>query len=145
MKQTIILFFLITILNIKCTLQTPTEEDSKQLISIMDEQITCWNKGDIDCFMLAYWQSDSLKFIGKNGITYGWQNTLDNYKTRYPDKSFMGILEFDILSSEKLGNDVMLVIGKWYLKREKGDIEGHFSLIWKKLNGKWLIIADHTS
>ncbi|MBN4051239.1 nuclear transport factor 2 family protein [bacterium AH-315-M05] len=145
MKQTIILFLLITHINIKCTLQTPAEEDSKQLINIMKEQITCWNKGDINCFMQAYWQSDSLKFIGKNGITYGWQNTLDNYKIRYPDKSSMGVLDFDILSSEKLGNDVMLIIGKWYLKREKGDIGGHFSLIWKKINGKWLIVADHTS
>jgi len=128
-----------------CRTQTPTQEDSKQLIMIMEEQITCWNNGDIDCFMQAYWQSDSLKFIGKNGITYGWQNTLDNYKTRYPDKSFMGVLGFDILSSEKLGNNAILVIGKWYLKREKGDIEGYFSLIWKKINGTWLIIADHTS
>ena len=125
--------------------QTSFKQDSLQIMKIMDEQVICWNKGDIECFMQAYWQADSLKFIGKNGITYGWRNTLENYKIRYPDKSAMGILEFDILHIEKLGRKAISVIGKWILKRQIGDIGGHFSLIWRKIKGKWLIVADHSS
>jgi hypothetical protein len=36
-------------------------------------------------------------FIGKSGITYGWQKTLDNYKKGYPDKEAMGKLHFTLL------------------------------------------------
>ena len=52
----------------------------KAIQAILDNQITAWNKGDIDAFMVGYLESDSLVFIGKSGPTYGYQNTLANYK-----------------------------------------------------------------
>ena len=44
---------------------------------LLDEQTRSWNRGDIDGFMKTYWKSDSLMFVGKSGITYGWENTRD--------------------------------------------------------------------
>ena len=112
---------------------------------IMHEQELAWNKGDIDGFMLAYWNSDSLKFIGKSGIKYGWKNTLDNYKKSYPDKATMGELNFSIISVEQFSDKSCYVIGKWFLKREKGDVGGYYTLLWKKIDGRWVIVTDHTS
>ena len=111
----------------------------------MSEQEIAWNKGDIDGFMVSYWKSDSLKFIGKNGITYGWQNTLDNYKKSYPDKATMGKLSFTIINVEVLSSTSCYVIGKWNLDRDKDDVGGYYTLLWKKINGKWVIVIDHTS
>lgn len=111
----------------------------------MYEQQVAWNKGDLDEFMLSYWNSDSLKFIGKSGITYGWKSTLANYKKNYPDKSTMGELTFTIISVDELSKTGCYVIGKWNLKREKGDVGGYFTLLWKKIDGKWVIVIDHTS
>ena len=77
--------------------------DEKSIISEkLNNQAICWNEGDIDCFMNDYWKNDSLMYIGKNGVTYGWQNTLDNYKKRYPTKNDMGKLSFEIVRLEKL-------------------------------------------
>ncbi len=112
---------------------------------VLYAQQEAWNEGNIDKYMEGYWHSDSLKFIGKKGITSGWQATLENYKKGYPDKATMGVLTFTLLSEEKLGHDCYMIIGKWQLHREKDDVGGHFSLIWKKINGKWLIVTDHTS
>lgn len=112
---------------------------------IMHEQEFAWNNGDIDRFMASYWQDDSLEFIGKSGITYGWKNTLDNYKKNYPDKATMGKLSFSIISVEQLSETACFVIGKWSLEREKGNIGGHFTLLWKKIDEKWVIVTDHTS
>ncbi len=112
---------------------------------IMTDQIVAWNKGDLENFMQGYWQSDELKFIGKNGITYGWQKTLENYKKNYPDRKTMGELSFEILVREKLESNHYFVVGKWKLKREIGDLGGHFSLIFRKIKGKWLIVSDHSS
>ena len=104
-----------------------------------------WNKGDIDAFMQYYWKSDSLLFLGKSGPTYGWENTLDNYKKGYPDKATMGSLDFKILKIEKLSKTTYQVVGKWHLSRMKDEVGGYFTLLWKKINGQWLIVQDHTS
>lgn len=95
--------------------------------------------------MNGYWESDSLKFIGSRGLTYGWQSTLTNYQHSYPDTAAMGKLTFHILSVEQAGPRSAFVVGQWHLKRTKGNLQGHFSLLWKKLAGKWVIVADHSS
>jgi len=112
---------------------------------IMAAQEDAWNRGDLIAFMDGYWQSDSLRFIGSRGLTYGWQTTLDHYRKSYPDRETMGTLKFTVLSIEKLSKRSAYVIGKWHLARSKGDLSGHYTLLWKKINGKWVIVADHSS
>lgn len=94
--------------------------------------------------MNGYWNSDSLKFMGRNGITYGWTSTLEKYKKSYPTKEAMGTLEFNYISVEPIGNS-MLVIGKWTIVYPNNTIGGYYSLIWKQVNGEWKIVFDHTS
>lgn len=113
--------------------------------SVMDAQESAWNRGDIDGFMLGYWNSDSLRFIGKRGITFGWQKTLENYKRGYPNANAMGQLTFTNLSMELTGDTTAYVIGKWELFRSIDTLSGHYSLLWKNIGGKWLITADHSS
>ncbi len=110
----------------------------------MHLQELAWNAGDIKGFMNYYWNNDSLKFIGSKGVTYGWQKTLDNYTKGYPTKEAMGILTFTIIECTSLSETAIYVIGKWELKKEK-PVGGHFTLLWKKIEGKWVIAADHTS
>ena len=108
-------------------------------------QTESWNRGDIEGFMQTYWKSDSLMFIGKSGVTRGWQKTLENYKKGYPDTAAMGKLSFDILSVKQLSPESCFVVGKWMLKRSIGDISGHYTLLLQKMNCQWVIVADHSS
>lgn len=119
--------------------------DETILIDKLKNQSDCWNSGNIDCFMKDYWHHDSLMYIGKNGVTYGWQNTLDNYKVKYPTKAEMGHLNFQLVKLEQLSKDHYFMVGKWQLTRQVGDIEGFFTLIWKKIDKEWVIISDHSS
>ena len=41
----------------------------------MEQQEDAWNNGNIENFMNVYWKNDSLVFIGKSGINYGWDKT----------------------------------------------------------------------
>lgn len=120
----------------------PDEALIRQLLNIQTE---AWNRGDIETFMKTYWKNDSLMFIGKNGVTYGWTNTLNNYKKNYPDTAAMGKLSFTIVSVKRLSPQYFHVIGKWHLQRSMGDLSGHYTLLIKKINGEWVIIADHSS
>lgn len=112
---------------------------------ILEKQTAAWNRGDIEGFMNGYWKNDSLMFIGKSGVTYGWSNTLKNYKKNYPDTAAMGKLAFTLIAVKKLSKEYYHVTGKWFLKRSIGDIGGHYTLLFRKIDGRWVIISDHSS
>ena len=121
--------------------------DRVAIQAIMDQQTRCWNEGNLTCFMEGYWRSDSLMFIGKSGITYGFDSTLARYQRRYPDRATMGQLRFEIISLDALSSDAYSMVGKWFLKRDAsvGDIDGHFTLLLRKMSGRWYIVQDHSS
>jgi uncharacterized protein (TIGR02246 family) len=112
---------------------------------LMADQATAWNSGNIDEFMKGYWNNDSLMFVGHSGITYGYQQTLDHYKKTYSNADQMGKLFFTLLKVKPLSPDYYFVIGKWLLKRKTGDIGGIYTLLFRKIDGQWCIVCDHTS
>ena len=129
-----------------CSITAAAQQKDKAAIkSLMNRQIQAWNSGSIDDFMAGYWNDDSLMFVGQSGISYGWQSALNNYKKHYPDTTAMGKLTFKILQMKPLSRVYYFVAGKWDLRRSVGNVGGYFTLLFRKINGKWLIVADHTS
>ncbi|HEY8780857.1 MAG TPA: DUF4440 domain-containing protein [Mucilaginibacter sp.] len=121
------------------------QQDKEAILKVMDDQRIAWNNGDIDSFMQSYWKSDSLMFVGKTAPVYGWQGTLERYKKTYPDKSAMGTLTFTVIKVELLDAKNAFMLGAWNLKREKDAPGGYFTLWFRKINGEWKIVVDHTS
>ncbi len=124
--------------------QDTMHRDFRAIRATMSEQEQAWNRGDLDAFMTHYWASEALQFIGANGPTYGWQTTLENYKKRYPNRDAMGTLRFDILNMNRRSRKVITLTGKFTLERKNDQPSGYFLLIWQKIKGKWLIVADFT-
>lgn len=120
-------------------------KDEIAIRSAIEKQRIAWNTGNIDRFMETYWHNDSLMFVGKSGVTYGWQNTLNNYKKGYPDTAAMGKLDFDLLEVKRLSDTCFFVVGKWQLTRSIGNVGGHFTLLFRKIKNNWVIVADHSS
>ena len=139
------LFLLITITAF-ATANAQSAKVKNEVKQLLFQQAQDWNNGDIDAFMQSYWKSDQLQFIGNTKVTYGWQNTLDRYKKAYPDKAAMGKLTFEIIEIQKLGSKSLALTGKFMLDRsDLEDLSGHFLLIWRKIKGKWVIVADCTT
>lgn len=147
MRKLLLLFFLSATFQLIAQSQPARKADGNAMAvrRILGEQTAAWNRGDITGFMYGYWENDSLMFIGKSGVTYGWTNTLNNYKKGYPDTTAMGKLSFDIITVKRLSKKYYQVIGKWFLKRTIGDLSGHYTLLFEKINSRWIIIADHSS
>lgn len=122
-----------------------TAADKQGILQTLRDQQNAWNEGNMEKFMTGYWKSDSMQFIGKRGINFGWQTTLDNYKNGYPDTVAMGKLSFDILRINPISADAAWLTGRFYLKRSIGDASGIFTLVLRKIDGKWLVVYDHTS
>jgi ketosteroid isomerase-like protein len=137
-----IIFIGVLLVNFKSIAQSTDELSVRR---VLNEQTAAWNSGNVDAFMKGYWENDSLMFVGKSGVTYGWKNTLSNYKKNYPDTTAMGKLDFTIISVKRLSFQYFFIVGKWHLKRSIGDLGGHFTLLFKKIKGNWVIITDHTS
>ncbi len=137
------LFLIIALSTVCFNVFSQKKED---ILQVMARQQNNWNAGDIERFMEDYLKSDDLQFIGSKGIVKGWQATKERYLKSYPDRATMGQLKFDILEVDFHSKKTAWVLGKWYLTRpEKGDVGGYFTLIFKKVKGKWLIVSDHTS
>ena len=141
--KTRLLFFLIFIST--GLLSYAQSKDEKEIRRLLATQTEAWNRGDIEGFMQTYWKSDSLMFIGKNGVKWGWRETLNNYKKGYPDTTAMGKLSFEIVQVKRLSPSYFYVVGKWMLTRTVGDLSGHYDLLLRKIRGRWVIVADHSS
>jgi ketosteroid isomerase-like protein len=145
MTNRIIGLLFMLMLSLSANTQSLSKADETAIKQILHQQDEAWNRGDLERFMQGYWQNDSLMFIGKSGITYGWNNTLNNYKKGYPDTAAMGKLRFDILEMKGIASDASFVVGKWFLTRSIGNVNGIFTIFLRKIKGKWLIVADHSS
>lgn len=121
----------------------PASEE-KAIRTVLADQEKAWNEGNIDQFMEGYWKSDSLMFIGK-GVTQGWNATIERYRTGYPSLEAMGKLTFTFHHFKFISDDACLVTGRYTLKRTADEPTGMFSLLLRKLNGRWIIVYDHTS
>jgi len=140
MKQ--ILLFFCTLIILNCKAQNSNTDDKTAILEVMNLQEKAWSNNDLEGFMKGYWKSDSLKFYGSSGLTYGWENTLANYKKGYPTKDHSGILTFKINDISKIENNSYWVMGEYYLKRTIGDAQGVFMIIFRKIEGEWKIVAD---
>jgi ketosteroid isomerase-like protein len=128
-----------------CADESGRESDRHAIQGVLVAQQEGWNRGDVDAFLVGYWHSPELTFSGSSGVSRGWDGVLARYKKNYPDRAAMGQLDFSGLEFRFLGADHALVLGRWHLKREKGEIGGVFSLVWQRFPEGWRIIHDHTS
>ena len=147
MRYSIYLFALLMIScgSVKLPVGPQLQSDKVAIKAAMKTQEVDWNNGDIDAFMESYWKSPDLSFIGSRGPTYGWDQTKANYIKGYPTKEAMGTLHFDIIKLDPISADAYYMIGKFTLTRKNDKPSGHFTLVWRKIDGRWLIASDHTS
>jgi len=127
------------------TLEPAGADERADIETVLTRQAAAWNRGDIDAFMEHYWKSDGLTFSSGGQTTRGWTPTKEGYQRRYPTREQMGRLEFSQLEFTLLGDSAALVLGRWQLTRDTASVGGNFTLIFRRLDGRWLIIHDHTS
>jgi hypothetical protein len=139
---------LLLLLLFSCSIESNsnlTATDYKSINNVLDSQVYAWNKGDIKTFMKGYWNSDSLRFIGKNGVRHSYKSVESNYLQHYNSIEKMGHLSFDSLIFTQISGEdkIANVTGQWKIKGNT-NAGGFFSLIIKKVGNNWKIIVDHT-
>lgn len=146
MKNTIL--FLLVLFAVTTAYSQSASEVAKaktDIVAVMDAQAAAWNRGDVDEFMRGYWNSTELVFVSGDGVTRGWQPTLDRYKKNYNSKEKMGVLKFSDLEINVISKEAAVVLGSWALTRANDNPKGKFTLIFRKFKNGWQIVHDHTS
>ena len=127
--------------------KSPQENASEidAIKQVLTTQQICWDNGDIDGFMLGYWNSEKFEFSWVNGTEYGWENALEKYKISYPTKESMGEFIFEILDVKLTSDTTAILDGEWELIRKNDNPKGSFTYIFKKIENNWLIISDYST
>ena len=116
-----------------------------EILTVLMEQQRAWNDGQLEKYMNGYWLNDSLRFASDGNVSYGWKEALQRYRKGFPEKKAMGKLTFSKIEITILSTDNALVFGKWELERETDQPWGLYTLIFRKTQGGWKIVHDHSS
>ncbi len=122
-------------------------DSATDIKQVLDDQVAAWNRGDVGAFMQGYEDSPSTTFVG-SAVTKGHAAVLARYLKNYPTKEKMGTLRFSDLDVNVLDAGYAVVVGRFHLDRGKeagGEAKGIFTLLFRRTDGGWKIILDHTS
>ncbi len=121
--------------------------DPDRIRNVLNTQVADWNAGRLEEFMRGYWHSPDLTFFSGGRKLSGWEATLDRYRKTYQAEGHeMGRLVFSDLDVTLLGPQAAVVRGHWELTLSDGKKPGGlFTLIFRKFDGGWKIVHDHTS
>lgn len=121
-------------------------DPSADIRQVLETQAEAWNRGDLEAFMDGYWRSPDLVFTSGGNVQRGWQTTLDRYRASYGNSpETMGRLTFSDLEIHPLADGAAWALGRWQLDHDGETMGGVFSLVFRKVDGRWLIVHDHTS
>ena len=110
-------------------------------------QENAWNKGDLDAYLSFYKQSDDVEAI-LNGPVHGFPAIRNAFRTSFPNRSAMGLLEQSNVEVRELGADFALALGHYKLNRARkdgGEAEGNFTEVFEKTEQGWrLVFSENT-
>ena len=124
------------------------QEETKDLAaarSVMDAQVAAWNRGDVAGFMESYAKEDSTTFVGAKGVTRGWQNVFDRYKTVYDTREKMGTLNFTDLEFPQLGDQTTSWGSRAGNHAPADKPHGRCTVLFRRTAVGWRIVYDHSS
>jgi ketosteroid isomerase-like protein len=125
--------------------ESVTAAEVEAISGVLAAQVAAWNRGDLATFMDSYWRSEELRFASGDTPVRGWADALRRYRSTYPDRTDMGELRMSDIEISILAPDAATAFGRWRLAQAAGSPGGLFTLVLRKIDGRWLIIHDHTS
>mgnify|MGYP001813097213 FL=1 len=116
----------------------------EEIGSAMKEQVDSWNSGELAGFMKYYWHSEEMTFHGGKRRLQGWETLNSMYIETYSGEQ-RGILEFSGVEINAISPESAYVLGDWKIELPDTVKQGKFTLIWRKIDGGWRIVHDHSS
>lgn len=124
----------------------PEGNAAQEVKQALERQVSAWNKGNLETAMAFYWNSPEMLWISKSGIEKGYQEVLDMFLRDFTDRSKMGVYSYEPLHIEQVSPEAVYFVFCWKIELEgKRLMGGVSSQLWKKLDGRWVVTAEHAS
>ena len=120
-------------------------DDHQQIRALFESSCAAWNRGDSDGYLSAYWHSDKVRWVSEGKVRSGFEAIAAGFKARFNSSEDMGRLEVADLDISLLSENDALVFGTWILTTTTARHHGVFTVHVKEIDGKWLIVSDHSS
>ena len=120
-------------------------DDHQRIRALFESSCAAWNRGDIDSYLAAYWNSDKVRWVSEGTVSYGFEAIATAFKARFDSPDNMGSLEVANLEIQLPGESDALVFGAWIQTTRTARHHGVFTVHLKKIDGEWLIVSDHSS
>jgi uncharacterized protein (TIGR02246 family) len=127
-----------------------SHDPKKAIQAVLDEQIVAWNHGDLEGFMVGYWNSPDFVYLSNKQVVRGWQTMLDRYRQIFKSpgeaQQQMGMLELQDTQITLLGKEAALVWGTFSVVNPDGKQRGGlYTLVMRKFPEGWRTVYDRTS
>ncbi|WP_131602964.1 YybH family protein [Sphingomonas sp. 37zxx] len=128
---------------------TPIAEPRVAIEAAMRDSAAGWNAGDLDRFLAVYSDDPATSFTGAKGLVRGKAAIRARYIAGYPaifgpaaKREAIPALSFVFEDFRLLGDDHALLTARWRLGEGQ---TGMTTLVFRREDGGWRIVADHSS
>lgn len=125
-----------------------SHEPKEAIQTVLDQQIVAWNRGDLEGFMVGYWNSSDFVYLSNKQVVRGWQTMLDRYRQTFKSsgEAQMGMLELQDTQITLRGKEAALVWGPYRVVnpdcKQRG---GLYALVMRKSPEGWRKVYDRRS
>lgn len=118
----------------------------KEVKKALDGQVEAWNQQKLEEAMTFYWESPEMLWISKAGVDKGYTPVLEMFRKDFSDRSKMGTYTYEPLHIQEVSAEAVYYVFRWKIVLEGKQLMGGISSqLWKKINGNWVITAEHAS
>jgi uncharacterized protein (TIGR02246 family) len=124
----------------------PRAQVAAEVCQMFARGAASWTRGDLDAFMHDYLPGEGTTYIGRSGVLHGPAAIRASYAPRFRPGVARDSLSFEQIEVDVLAPGVAHAIAYYVLSRGDSTVaRGPTSLVLRKVEGRWLIVHDHSS
>ncbi len=127
--------------------KTQDSEDSiANVLAVVKTMREDWNGGDMQGYLDAYWNDDSLSLLFGNRVVTGKGDMTQMFTSAWPDEEKMGNYATDNVRARIATPGLAIVDGTFEHQFTDELIVGAFSQVLRRMDsGDWKVVHEHTS
>src|SRR5688500_5768863 len=138
--------FVIILLSVSWTPAQKKPDVLSEVKAALDEQVAAWNEGTSEKPTSVYHDSPEMLWVNRTGIRKGFEPVRAAYRRDSNSRPSIGTYSYEPLHIERLSPSCVYFVIQWKIDRNgRSAMNGVTSMVWKRVNKKWVIAAEHAS
>ena len=121
-------------------------EASAEILALTEKLSVDWNGGDMDAYLAAYSDDESISVLFGDKAVRGWQALSDLFTSSWTTEEAMGDFHTSNVEVRLTRADVAIASGEFEHAFPSETIVGSFTHVWRHFEeGGWMIVHEHTA